>query len=346
MQGGDTATVIALMQATDYAGYVRLMEVMNRYHYEALPEVFQPGPVPMLTQHEYWQLVGRNDRRLIGAFVEEQLAGFVLVKRVKSEPHPLFRSKVSCHISKVIVDPGFRRRGLAQQLLAAAETWAKEQGSETVTLTVFEFNESARSLYETCGYDTQSRAMCKRLVSCDESTAGRIQIRAATLADAPGIGKVHVDVWNSTYAGIVPQAFLDSRTYAGQTSMWERIIGARHPKQHVYVAVDENDQILGFTSGGASRDKAYPFGGELYAIYLFKDRQGTGIGRQLFQATVARLAADGFTSMLLWVLEDNETRRFYERMGGTVRGEKVEEIGGKPLKELAYGWDSLRGMVQ
>jgi GNAT superfamily N-acetyltransferase len=157
----------------------------------------------------------------------------------------------------------------------------------------------------------------------------------------PGIAKVHVDVWNSAYTGIVPQDFLDSRTYENQIPKWQRIVGEAKPRSHVYVAVTETNEVVGFTSGGESRDAKYPFDGELYAIYLLTSHQGTGAGRRLFDATINQLIADGFKSMMVWVLEENHTRKFYEKMGGIACGEKMEDIGGKPLKELAYAWKEL-----
>jgi len=38
-------------------------------------------------------------------------------------------------------------------------------------------------------------------------------VRVATIDDAPGIAKVLVDGWQSTYSGILPAAFLDSFRY-------------------------------------------------------------------------------------------------------------------------------------
>ncbi len=44
-------------------------------------------------------------------------------------PNPIVRSVPATHIDEVIVDPGYRRRGIARKLLDAAEAWAAEQGS-------------------------------------------------------------------------------------------------------------------------------------------------------------------------------------------------------------------------
>jgi len=118
----------------------------------------------------------------------------------------------------------------------------------------------------------------------DEINNPIIQIRAATLNDVPGIARVHVDVWNSTYTGIVPQEFLDSRTYENKTPQWQRIVGEAKPRSHVYVAVTETDEVVGFTSGGVNRDETYKFDSELYAIYLLKNHHSKGIGRRLFES--------------------------------------------------------------
>jgi len=44
---------------------------------------------------------------------------------------------------------------------------------------------------------------------------------------------------------------------------------------------------------------------------------------------------------MLWVLKSNPARKFYERMGGELIGEKQIEIGGVRLIEIAYGWSAL-----
>jgi hypothetical protein len=42
--------------------------------------------------------------------------------------------------------------------------------------------------------------------------------------------------------------------------------------------------------------------------------------------------------MLVWVLADNPSRRFYEALGGApVRTQHIE-FGGTLLEEIAYGW--------
>ena len=170
----------------------------------------------------------------------------------------------------------------------------------------------------------------------------KFQIRAAHLSDALGIARIHVDVWNSTYSGIIPQEYLNSRTYENVGQKWINIIEKCKPRNHLWVAESNSNEIVGFASGGECRDSKDPFDGELYALYLVKSLQRSGIGRRLFEATMNQLLLDRFTSMKVWVLEENPAIGFYEKMGGKFCDEKVEEIGGKPLKERSYSWDHLQ----
>ena len=59
-----------------------------------------------------------------------------------------------------------------------------------------------------------------------------------------------------------------------------------------------------------------------------------------------RLVADGFKSMVIWVLKDNlKARAFYEALGGVRISEKTITIGGAELIDVAYGWPDLRALA-
>lgn len=55
-----------------------------------------------------------------------------------------------------------------------------------------------------------------------------------------------------------------------------------------------------------------------------------------------RLIAAGLPSLLVWVLERNPSRRFYETLGGRPVAAKELEIAGVALREIAYGWTDAR----
>jgi GNAT superfamily N-acetyltransferase len=170
-----------------------------------------------------------------------------------------------------------------------------------------------------------------------------MQIRPATPADAEAIARVHVQSWREAYAGIVPDPVLETLSVERRTMMWLEITTTRTRSSFVYVAEDPTAGIVGFASGGAQRDKGIDYAGEVYALYLLQSHQKQGLGRQLFQAVIERLRAAGHQSILVWVLAQNLSRYFYEKMGGIYVTEKEIEIGGATLPEVAYGWQFRGG---
>jgi ribosomal protein S18 acetylase RimI-like enzyme len=57
------------------------------------------------------------------------------------------------NIHDVIVEPGFRRRGVAQKLFERIEAISKEQGCCKLTLEVLERNSGAIDLYKKIGFE-------------------------------------------------------------------------------------------------------------------------------------------------------------------------------------------------
>ena len=99
----------------------------------------------------------------------------------------------------------------------------------------------------------------------------KILIRKAGIGDATDIAKVQVDSWRTTYKGIVPDPFLNNLSYEQQRTDLEKGI----MENNVYIAENENGQVIGFSAGGKERTGKYKtYLGELYAIYILKKYQG------------------------------------------------------------------------
>lgn len=169
-------------------------------------------------------------------------------------------------------------------------------------------------------------------------------IRPATLADAEGLARVHVDTWRSAYRGIVPDEVLDTLSYAGRAARWHEIL-LRTEGTTVNLVAEEEGQVVGFASGGPMREGPPGVDGELYALYVRAEAQGRGLGRRLTQAAAAWLHTHGYHSMLVLVLADNPACHFYERLGGHYVGAASITIGGVDLAERAYVWDDLTTLL-
>jgi RimJ/RimL family protein N-acetyltransferase len=73
--------------------------------------------------------------------------------------------------------------------------------------------------------------------------------------------------------------------------------------------------------------------GELYTLYLHPEAWGNGFGSALHQAAMRYLAAEGFGSSVLWVLDCNHrARRLNERRGWRADGRRADEAGAPKLR--------------
>jgi L-amino acid N-acyltransferase YncA len=161
-------------------------------------------------------------------------------------------------------------------------------------------------------------------------------IREAQIADAAAIAKVHVDSWRTTYAGILPEEFLARLSYEQRERQWRSSLSNR--SEFIYVAYNAGGEITGCASGGSERSGDPIYRGELYTVYLLEQYQRKGTGRQLISWVAERLLQEGIASMLVWVLAENPSCRFYKTLGAKLLREENITIGGAEVVEVAYGW--------
>ena len=194
-----------------------------------------------------------------------------------------------------------------------------------------------------------------------------VVIRAGSAADAAQIAAVQREGWFAAYSGIIPAAIIDRVTTPDGGARVRQTFRTR-PWQRMIVAVtDDGDPpagtppagtppagtlggVVGYASYGPETDvlsapwphPRTPGGeqgrtGELYALYVRPAWWSTGTGRALMERVLARTAAAGYESVVLWVLRDNlRARRFYERAGFAPDGATnvLERLGEVP--EVRY----------
>lgn len=170
-------------------------------------------------------------------------------------------------------------------------------------------------------------------------------MRRAEISDAAGIARISVDTWRSAYAGIVPDEYLASLSYETREERWRFALERSSAATSIYVAESRSGGIVGFASCGPERTDDPEYRGELYTMYVAPAAQGKGVGRMMCSSVANDLKERGLGSMLVWALEQNPSRRFYEALGGREIRSKEVVIGGKPLTEVAYGWKSLDSLI-
>lgn len=161
-------------------------------------------------------------------------------------------------------------------------------------------------------------------------------IRRATTYDAAGMARVNVESWRATYQGIVHEEFLQNLSVENRTEFWKNIVGQQHPQKIYVVAVDTSNTVIGYATGGVSRESE--FDSELYALYLLPAWQGYGIGKELVEQIFTFCKTQNMLTICVWVLKDNPSRTFYEAIGGTCKASKLVTIGNQHLEEWLYVW--------
>jgi len=140
-------------------------------------------------------------------------------------------------------------------------------------------------------------------------------VRKATLEDAAGIAKVHVETWKSSYRGHVSDTLLDNLSVEKRLARWKEKLSDQS-KVCNFVA-KEDGEIVGFSSVGPCRDEhSLPETGELYSLYVSPSKMRKGVGAALLKVAVSFLKEKGYREGVLWTISTNDsTIAFYKRMG-------------------------------
>ncbi len=180
-------------------------------------------------------------------------------------------------------------------------------------------------------------------------------IRRASLDDAAGIAAVHVATWRSAYPGLLPDAYLAGLSTPRLTQFYRRLLADRGGNAAVFVAMAEPEsgggpaRLVGFSGCGRARRSLMGGGvadGEIDTLYVLDDFRERGIGRRLLRAAGAHLAAVGCGSAMLWVLRDNPSRWFYQRLGGRPVGWELTRVGGTAVAQMALVWDPIAQLLR
>jgi GNAT superfamily N-acetyltransferase len=186
-----------------------------------------------------------------------------------------------------------------------------------------------------------------RWCDCDERTGpglARSHRDSQGHPGRPGLhGRVHVDAWKTTYRGIVPDAHLDGLTVESDIAHgFGRWLTEPREGWVYLVATTASGEIVEFAVGGPTRGEEPEYAGELGAIYVLKGYQGGGVGSSLVREIARHLQSIGLSSMLVWVLEQNPYRRFYEKLGAAPARHRVAKVAGASTSEIGYGWEDIR----
>lgn len=151
-----------------------------------------------------------------------------------------------------------------------------------------------------------------------------IVFREACLADCYALAVLKGKVWNITYQGIYPQEKLTGYDVEKNKRIFESIV--ENPEISLYVATDDK-KIVGFMTCGKPYKPFREYGQEVGLLYILKEYQRQGIGREFFRIAKKLVTERGYKEFFLSVNRKNyEAQKFYLAMNGEVLCEEGEQV--------------------
>jgi mycothiol synthase len=209
-------------------------------------------------------------------YADGQIVGFV----------PIFTfNSTETEISGV-VDPSYRRRGIATRLVQVARAEARWRGSRYLLFMVERSSASGKGFVSDLGATLQHAeyAMTLTAPAPVQMRHPALVLRRAQDADAPAMTAILAAAFKDDLED--PATFV--RAMAG------------HPHHHWYVAALDGT-VIGLLNAQMHDDST-----GIYGFAVAPDRQGQGFGRQMLGQTVADLRAAGQQHITLEVDTDNE----------------------------------------
>lgn len=163
-------------------------------------------------------------------------------------------------------------------------------------------------------------------------TLDSFHIRQAVAGDISALAVLHAKAWSETYWNVrnPPTAQL-------REQQWRRQFEVTDGNWFCLVVEDAKGRLVGFAKGLPYQHNDLPeYTGELNMIYLLREYQRLGLGRQLIKEVARQFLRRGIHNMVLFGIPQNPSCKFHEAMGG----KRLYTEGG--LFHGGYGWDDLQ----
>ncbi|RHX85580.1 GNAT family N-acetyltransferase [Leptospira stimsonii] len=98
----------------------------------------------------YLKLRGTGKVLLLGGFLGEELVSLLIAR---TEEKPYLEENKTLFIDLAVTKRGKQKSGFMKPLVLSCESWAKEQGFQSVELRAIAENENAVSFWKNMGYD-------------------------------------------------------------------------------------------------------------------------------------------------------------------------------------------------
>ena len=140
----------------------KLYKQIDEQHHKALPHLFKPSQDIKRPNSLFRNIFSNIKANFLVAEINEKIVALVHLE-VRETDHPLLNEYQYGHISDVITDSRWKRKGIGKKLVTEAHEWLINKGVNEVNLTVFSFNKEAISFYQSLGYSNKHITMTKNI---------------------------------------------------------------------------------------------------------------------------------------------------------------------------------------
>lgn len=165
-----------------------------------------------------------------------------------------------------------------------------------------------------------------------------VKIRNIEFNDLRSVSEIAIRGWQTAYRGIVDDEYLDNLSI--EENYQKRL---KDYKENGFIVAEYNNEVVGFCRyrEGNNYIEEYPdIDCEICALYVKPEEKGKGIGKKIVKYVMSEFKSKKFKKMIIWCFKENDpSRAFYEKMGGTCCGESSCLRGNKEYLEVGYVYD-------
>ncbi len=162
------------------------------------------------------------------------------------------------------------------------------------------------------------------------------KIRIATKGDVKNLAVLKQRVWSETYRGIYSNDLIDKFDYKKAEENFLNIINNDNISLYI---VEGNKELVGYMDVGVPSREFDNYEQEIGLLYLRKDFQRKGIGRELFNLGYNEIKNKNYNRFFISCNKYNTNARiFYEKMGGRLIAED-EDNDNKRIVQVKYHYD-------
>lgn len=132
---------------------VKLNILVQQLHHQAEPDVYKFPSHEAIAREVAGQMETSEMQLLVADSGNVPTVGYLLLEEKHSEESAYSFPLRYVEVHAVAVQENWRRQGVGQALLAAAQQWAGQRGIEQLFLNVRGFNAAALTAYEAMGFE-------------------------------------------------------------------------------------------------------------------------------------------------------------------------------------------------